>query len=423
MIVTGGATNVSVPFYFVDDVGGTNPGEPTTGLLFSDIETGGSASYQRQGAARVDITAVTIASSATAHADGSFVLIDDTEMPGVYRFDIPDAAVASGVDFVIIYLRAASGKNTVTRPLKIDLTAVDLRDGVRGGMTAMPNAAADAAGGLAISDAGGLDLDTKLANTNEITAARMAALTDWINGGRLDLLLDAIPTTAMRGTDSAALASVCTEVRLATLTDWINGGRLDLLLDAIPTTAMRGTDSAYTGTPPTVGAIADQVWDEAQSGHTSAGSFGVIASEIAAIPTTAMRGTDNAALASVCTEVRLAALTDWIDGGRLDLLLDAILVDTAEIGTAGVGLSNITVGAMSSASVTDIWSTDALVESYAADGAAGTPAQILYLIQQAITEFAITSTTKTIKKVDGSTTAATETLDDATAPTSITRST
>ena len=71
----------------------------------------------------------------------------------------------------------------------------------------LPDAIPDAAGGLPVSDAGGLDLDTKLANTNEITAARMAALTDWIDGGRLDLLLDAIPTTPMRGTDSALLAA------------------------------------------------------------------------------------------------------------------------------------------------------------------------------------------------------------------------
>ena len=35
----------------------------------------------------------------------------------------------------------------------------------------------------------------------------MAILTEWINGGRLDNLLDAIPTTAMRGTDNAALAA------------------------------------------------------------------------------------------------------------------------------------------------------------------------------------------------------------------------
>lgn len=159
MIVTESSTNVSVPFYFVDDVGGTAPGEPTTGLLFSDIETGGSASYQRQGAARVDITAVTLASAVAAHSDGGFILIDDTEMPGVYRFDIPDAAVASGADFVIIYLRAASGNNTITRPLKIDLTSVDLRDPVRGGMTALPAANADAPGGMPVSDAGGLDMD------------------------------------------------------------------------------------------------------------------------------------------------------------------------------------------------------------------------------------------------------------------------
>ncbi len=58
--------------------------------------------------------------------------------------------------------------------------------------TAVPDVAADGVGGLPISDAGGLDLDTKLANTNEITAARMGVLTDWINGGRLDLILDII---------------------------------------------------------------------------------------------------------------------------------------------------------------------------------------------------------------------------------------
>ena len=103
--------------------------------------------------------------------------------------------------------------------------------------TALPAAAADAAGGLPISDAGGLDLDTQLANTHEITAARMGALTDWIDGGRLDLLLDAIPTTAMRGTDNAALASLVTAARMGALTDWIDGGRLDLLLDFLKNVA------------------------------------------------------------------------------------------------------------------------------------------------------------------------------------------
>jgi len=77
---------------------------------------------------------------------------------------------------------------------RYSIVAYNPFDSVRMGLTALPNAAADAAGGLPISDAGALDLDSKLANTNEITAARMGALTDWIDGGRLDLLLDALLT-------------------------------------------------------------------------------------------------------------------------------------------------------------------------------------------------------------------------------------
>ncbi len=229
MIVTAGSTNVSVYFYIVQDASATSPGEPVTGLLFSDIETGGSASYVRQGAARTDLTLITLASASATHADGGFILVDDTNMPGLYRCDYPDAAFATGVDQVMLQIVVASGKNAVASPIFVEITDVDLRDGVRGGMTALPNAAADAAGGLPISDLGGLDLDAKLANTNEVTAARMAALTDWIDGGRLDLLLDAIPTTAMRGTDSAALASVCTEGRLAEL----DGANIPSDVDAI----------------------------------------------------------------------------------------------------------------------------------------------------------------------------------------------
>ena len=33
--------------------------------------------------------------------------------------------------------------------------------------------------------------------------------------------------------------------------------------------------------------------------------------------------------------------TDWVNGGRLDLIVDAILADTAQIGTAGAGLTNV----------------------------------------------------------------------------------
>jgi len=54
----------------------------------------------------------------------------------------------------------------------------------------------------------------------------------------------------------------------------------------------------------------------------------------------AMRGTDNAALASVWTAARAGALTDWIDGGRLDEILDAIAADLPAKPAKNVALDN-----------------------------------------------------------------------------------
>jgi hypothetical protein len=71
--------------------------------------------------------------------------------------------------------------------------------------------------------------------------------------------------------------------------------------------------------------------------------------------------------------------------------------------------------------VTDALTT-ALTESYATDGATATAAELLYMIYSAVMEFSISGTTLTCKKLDGSTTAMTVTLNDATNPTSRTRS-
>ena len=123
----------------------------------------------------------------------------------------------------------------------------------------------------------------------------------------------------------------------------------------------------------------------------------------------------------------------------VDTVVDAILVDTAEIGSAGAGLTAVQWNSSCDAEVqsecTDalnaydpptkaemdaMWTT-AQTESYASDGAAATPAQLLYMIYCAVGEFAISSTTITGKKLDGSTTAMTWTINDASNPTSRTR--
>ena len=84
-----------------------------------------------------------------------------------------------------------------------------------------PGADTDTIYGAVVTGAAGaniaVDVIAVKAETALIVADTNELQVDWVNGGRLDLLLDAIPTTAMRGTDSAALASVCTEGRLAEL--------------------------------------------------------------------------------------------------------------------------------------------------------------------------------------------------------------
>lgn len=73
--------------------------------------------------------------------------------------------------------------------------------------------------------------------------------------------------------------------------------------------------------------------------------------------------------------------------------------------------------------MTHVSATQTLPEAYAAAGSTMTMPQALYYIVQHLRERGISGTTETIKKLDGSTTAATNTLDDATNPTSVTAAT
>lgn len=101
-------------------------------------------------------------------------------------------------------------------------------------------------------------------------------------------------------------------------------------------------------------------------------------------------------------------------GGRMDSSVGAAAADT------------LTASALATDAVNEIADgvrARQLTESYAADGVAPTLEQALLLIQQMLTEMSIAGTTMTIKKLDGTTTAATLTLNDATTPTSVTRAT
>lgn len=91
------------------------------------------------------------------------------------------------------------------------------------------------------------------------------------------------------------------------------------------------------------------------------------------------------------------------------------------LGASDIGTGAIDADALAADVITDIWQGTALTEAYATDGSTATPAQLLYMIWSALSEFSISGTTITAKKLDGSTTAMTFTLDSSTTPSSRTR--
>lgn len=119
-------------------------GAPLTALAYNS--SGLVAYYVRPLGSPTAITLATLANAQAAYSSGGLVEVDATNMPGIYRFDVPNAVFATGVDQAVVMLKG--GTNMEAVPLEYQLTAINLQDAVRAGMTALPNANAAAAGGL-----------------------------------------------------------------------------------------------------------------------------------------------------------------------------------------------------------------------------------------------------------------------------------
>ncbi|MCB9849127.1 MAG: hypothetical protein H6817_00310 [Phycisphaerales bacterium] len=96
--ITIDSNDVTIALFAVDALTGV----PVTGLAYGDV----TARYVRTRAAAVAVSPVSLASVSAAHADGGFIEIDASGAAGWYRFDVPDAAFASGADDVLIVLQA-----------------------------------------------------------------------------------------------------------------------------------------------------------------------------------------------------------------------------------------------------------------------------------------------------------------------------
>jgi hypothetical protein len=145
--IVAGATSQTVNIFIQDSSSTTGAG--LTGLAFNTASL--VAYYALSKAAAVQITLATLAAITTAWSSGGFKEVDATNMPGWYRLDLPDAALASG-RFVAVHLKGAT--NMAPLPLEIELTAVNNQDAVHGGMSCLPNTAVTTNASLLTSGAG-----------------------------------------------------------------------------------------------------------------------------------------------------------------------------------------------------------------------------------------------------------------------------
>lgn len=380
-VVTKGATSQSV-FVFVRDSSST-VGAGLTGLAYNTANL--VASYARPGAAR---TAITLATQTVtgAWASGGFVEVDATNMPGVYRLDVPDAVFATGVNSAVVHLKGATNMEPCV--MEFQLLAANLQDSVRAGLTALPNAAAEAAGGL-------FTRGTGAGQVNQAANGQLDAnLVTWrgtqpnaLTAGRVEVLLGAVTAGAI---SAAAFAANALDAVWSATTRLLTGGTNIVLAKGTGITGLNDLSAA-------------QVNAECDTALADVGVTATVTGRIDAAVSTRLAGAaytapDNAGLAVLATRI-------GVPSGA------SIAADIAD--KTGYRLS--TQG------VNDLLRTP-LTEGYAADGAAFTVEQALYMLWALLAERSITGTTLTAKKLDGTTVAMSFTLDSANPVTSQTRS-
>lgn len=231
---------------------------------------------------------------------------------------------------------------------------------------------------------------TSLANKNSGGGTHMA-------NGVYSAVLDA--------TDTATLGPLVIFVSVA--------GALPVRLECIVLTAVN-YDSAIAGT--------DNLQVDAIqfAGQTITAGAGVTLPSSVASPTNITAGTITTAT-NVTTVNGLAAGVITATSIAADAITAAKIADGA-IDAATFAANAITASALAADAVDEILD-DPLSDSVPADGALPTVRQALYMIAQFLTERSVSGTTLTVRKVDGSTSLMTFTLNSSSAPTSITRAT
>lgn len=142
------STSQSIDIFIPNSSSTTGAG--LTGLVYNSA---GLTCAQRVGnAAAAAITLATLTLATSAYSSGGFKEVDSSLMPGVYRFDIPNAQLTTA-GILILYFKGATNMAPVV--VEIEVTEIDIYDVIRAGLTAFPNVAQGSSGALPTGSATG----------------------------------------------------------------------------------------------------------------------------------------------------------------------------------------------------------------------------------------------------------------------------
>ena len=244
--------------------------------------------------------------------------------------------------------------------------------------------------------------------------------------------------TAVSSTSGVEVVAVpLVEYTEVDLVDAPNATALTAIYDAFGNGSQLTACATATGfaTPTNVTDARDAILTQGNSAWVTATSVSladgsIVAATFGADAITAAAIADGAFVAANFAANSLNGKGDWntvvppsVSEFNARTILAAAYATATALTDGTVQVGTVRDGAIGAAAVADIFSTTTLAEAYAAASAEGTVAQLLYMIQQSIHEFGIVDTTRTVRKLDGTTTAATFTLDDATSPTDTKRET
>jgi hypothetical protein len=384
-----GATSQSIYFDVLDSTSTT--GGRKTGLVYNS--SGLTAYYVRNQGSPTAITLATLSAANSAWSSGGFKEVDATNMPGLYRLDVPDAAFATGADTVVITIKGVTGMAQSSDQIQlIDNNSADVMS--RLGAPAGASVSADVA--AVKSDSGAIKTKT---DSLTFTVAGMvdSNVIDWKGAAAPAMTGDAFarlgaPAGASVSADVAAVktdtaavkaktdnlpaspAAVGSAMTLTGVYDAAKTAASQTSVDDLPTnaelaTALAGADDATLAaiaalpTAVTVSAIkakTDNLPSDPADASDIASAFGTVATAFAALPTAATVNaikakTDNlpASPAAAGDAMTLTVAYDAAKTAASQTSVDD-LPTNAELATALAGADDATLAAIAALPVAAI---------------------------------------------------------------------